>query len=373
MRRCVMRPILPRRPWPTGVTRILPRAAPTPAGGTPRARRRARSDGRSAARTSPEARSPASSSRSARWFGCQKKVPIRVPVSLPTSGPSSAIAAKELIRRAISTYRPPGARGRRSASTDRVSAMSRTTSNRRVAPREVLPGVVDHLVRAQVPEEVELVAVIDGRDLGPAQLRDLHRERPHAAARPVDQHPLAPAGSARRRAGTAARATRSAVRWRRRRTTRRRAAATGPTPGRTPGPRAHRARCRTGRPRRGRPRRRPVTSGPTCLDRPGDVDPDPAVRRPEHAGGDAGGAGAAQQVIEVGHVQRGRPDPDHHLARTRNRRLDRGDPQDVDRTVRRPGRRPSSRHRRRRPEQRCSTRKSVTPKRRATRRSAADR
>jgi hypothetical protein len=57
--------------------------------------------------------------------------------------------------------------------------------------REVRAAVVDHLVGAQRPHELELARVVDAGHVRPRALGELDRERPAAAACPVDEYPLA--------------------------------------------------------------------------------------------------------------------------------------------------------------------------------------
>jgi hypothetical protein len=57
------------------------------------------------------------------------------------------------------------------------------------AAGEVFAVVVDHLVGAQRPHEVELAGVVDSGHVGTCPLRQLDRERARATARPVDEDP----------------------------------------------------------------------------------------------------------------------------------------------------------------------------------------
>ena len=61
---------------------------------------------------------------------------------------------------------------------------------------EVLAAVVDYLVRADRPHEVELAGVVHARHVGTGPLGELDRERAGAASAAVDQHPPPGAGAA---------------------------------------------------------------------------------------------------------------------------------------------------------------------------------
>jgi hypothetical protein len=55
---------------------------------------------------------------------------------------------------------------------------------------DVVAGVVDDLVGAERPDEVELAGAADPGDAGAERLGQLDRERPDAAGGPDDQDPL---------------------------------------------------------------------------------------------------------------------------------------------------------------------------------------
>ena len=76
---------------------------------------------------------------------------------------------------------------------------------RRVRAGEVVPAVVDHLVRADRPHEVQLGGVVDPGHVGAEPLGELDRERSRAAAGAVDQHPAARDGPLRALQGDRAR------------------------------------------------------------------------------------------------------------------------------------------------------------------------
>ena len=64
-----------------------------------------------------------------------------------------------------------------------------------VAAGEVLAAVVDHLVGAERPHEVELAGVVDAGHVRTEPLGELDRERARAASAPVDQHPTPDRGA----------------------------------------------------------------------------------------------------------------------------------------------------------------------------------
>ena len=60
---------------------------------------------------------------------------------------------------------------------------------RLVAASEIVAAVVDHLVGAERPHELELAGVVDSGHVRPKTLGQLDGERARATAAPVDQHP----------------------------------------------------------------------------------------------------------------------------------------------------------------------------------------
>src|SRR5207253_1367527 len=55
---------------------------------------------------------------------------------------------------------------------------------------EILPRVVDHVVRAERPHEIDVPGAADAGDFGPEPLRDLNGEGSDAARGAVDRDPL---------------------------------------------------------------------------------------------------------------------------------------------------------------------------------------
>ena len=90
----------------------------------------------------------------------------------------------------IETRMPPG----RSTSRERLRTspprVSRTTSTSPTASAKSVVAVVDHLVRAELAQEVVLGGARGADDVRAARLGDLHGEVADAAGGGVDQHPL---------------------------------------------------------------------------------------------------------------------------------------------------------------------------------------
>ena len=62
---------------------------------------------------------------------------------------------------------------------------------RQVARRDVVDGVVEHLVGTGLAQQVEVAGAAGGGDVAAQRVGDLHREVPHPAGRAGDEHPVA--------------------------------------------------------------------------------------------------------------------------------------------------------------------------------------
>ena len=139
-----------------------------------------------------------------------------------------------------------------------------------LADRGVVHGrVVEHVIGAEGPHEVELSRAADAGHLRTAALGDLDRERPDVARRADDQHLVAgPDGPASRCAGPAARGSPRAGRSPPPRTSSRPRSAGARARRRTRTLRTTPGRARTGRANTSSPGRRRVAPGPTCSTTP---------------------------------------------------------------------------------------------------------
>ena len=80
---------------------------------------------------------------------------------------------------------------------DHVEALS--------AAGEILASVVDHVVRTEGTDQLDVAGAAHAGDVGAQGLGDLHGERADAPRRTIDQHRVAGLHLRRRREGPAAR------------------------------------------------------------------------------------------------------------------------------------------------------------------------